>query len=192
MVRLPCCALLFMHGPVASHWLCEDAVAHWYSVEVVGRKVIGGSTTGVAMLGAGVVGLNVLGKSDGDGVAGVAFAVGLKVIGGSTTGVAMLGAGVVGLNVLGKSGVVDGGGVGTSVGAAVVGKVHACNSSRVAGHKAPLPSCCNRTERTRLLMWLEPSQGVQGSQMLTTQSTGQTSKLHSWKPSLSGHSLPPP
>ena len=71
------------------------------------------------MLGAGVVGLNVLGKSDGDGVAGVAYAVGRKVIGGSTTGVAMLGAGVVGLNVLGKSGVVDGGGVGNGVGGKV-------------------------------------------------------------------------
>ena len=117
MVRLPCCAL-FMHGPVASHWLCEDAISHRYSVEVVGLDVM-------------------MGKSDGDGVAGVAFAGGLKVIGGSTTGVAILGAAVaglkvvsksvggqvgamaaVGLNVLGKSGVGDGG-VGHGVGGQV-------------------------------------------------------------------------
>ncbi len=43
------CRALFMHGPVASHWLCEDAVAHRYSVEVVELDVM-------------------MGKSDGDGV----------------------------------------------------------------------------------------------------------------------------
>jgi hypothetical protein len=76
-----------MHGPVASHWLCEDAVAHRYSVEVVELDVMMGKSDGDGV-GHGVggqvgamaaVGLNVLGKSGvGDG-GGVGHGVGGKV-----------------------------------------------------------------------------------------------------------------